>query len=226
MTTIRTSCSLCGDIELVPADLSLELAASDGTGSYLFECPHCDDTQRRPANHRVVSILLATGVAYHVVDDVGGPITEGEISHFAAELDRDDWYQQLKRWRISESRLRDGLRVVPQHVLRGGVPCRSVQCQPRRTGDDCGGCPRALQPASPARARQKGWSVGTGAPRRRSGSAKRSRSRVRRDPEAAGRRPPEREIGAGRCCRCRFIADGCQHRRGCSPPEHSRSGLE
>ena len=97
MTTIRTSCSLCGDIELVPADLSLELAASDGTGSYLFECPHCDDTQRRPANHRVVSILLATGVAYHVVDDVGGPITEGEISHFAAELDRDDWYQQLKR---------------------------------------------------------------------------------------------------------------------------------
>lgn len=94
MTTIRTTCSLCGDVELVPTELSLELTALSGTGTYVFACPECGDTQRRPANHRVVSILLATGVAYEVRDELG-PITEAEISRFAEELDRPDWAEQL-----------------------------------------------------------------------------------------------------------------------------------
>lgn len=96
MTTIRTSCSLCGDVELVPSDLCLELLASSGTGSYLFSCPHCDGQQRRPANHRVVSILLATGVAYHVVDEGSdGPITEAEIARFGDALERGEWESEL-----------------------------------------------------------------------------------------------------------------------------------
>jgi hypothetical protein len=95
MTTIRTSCVLCGDVELVPGDLQLELTASSGTGSYLFQCPHCDEHQSRPANHRVVSILLATGVAYHVVEE-NGPITETEIKAFCDLLDTNDWERQLR----------------------------------------------------------------------------------------------------------------------------------
>lgn len=95
MTTIRTTCPLCGDVELVPGELSLELTATDGTGSYLFACPGCGDQQRRPANHRVVSILLATGVAYQVKDE-RGPITEAEIASFSADLDRADWADQLR----------------------------------------------------------------------------------------------------------------------------------
>jgi hypothetical protein len=93
MTTIRTSCLICGDVELVPTDLSLELFSSTGTGHYRFLCPHCEEEQRRPATHRVVSILLATGVSYEVVDDT--PITEPEISRFTASLDADDWAEQL-----------------------------------------------------------------------------------------------------------------------------------
>jgi hypothetical protein len=93
MTTIRTSCLLCGDVELVPTELNLELFSSSGTGHYRFSCPHCEEEQRRPATHRVVSILLATGVAYEVVDDT--PISEGEISRFAEGLDRGDWAEQL-----------------------------------------------------------------------------------------------------------------------------------
>jgi len=94
MTTIRTTCALCGDVELVPTELALELTAMSGTGSYVFACPECGDTQRRPANHRVVSILLATGVAYEVID-ARGPITEAEIVKFSDELDRVDWAEQL-----------------------------------------------------------------------------------------------------------------------------------
>jgi protein tyrosine phosphatase (PTP) superfamily phosphohydrolase (DUF442 family) len=96
MTTIRTSCQLCGDVELVPGDLRLELAASDGTGTYLFQCPHCDEHQSRPANHRVVSILLATGVAYHV-EESSSQITEAEIRSFRELLDSTEWEQQLRR---------------------------------------------------------------------------------------------------------------------------------
>lgn len=95
MTTIRTTCAICGDVELIPGELSLELTAIDGTGTYVFECPTCGDIQRRPANHRVVSILLATGVAYHVNDDTDA-ITPSEIARFAQELDRADWIEQLK----------------------------------------------------------------------------------------------------------------------------------
>ena len=94
MTTIRTTCTFCGDVELIPTELSLELTATRGTGNYLFSCPDCGDEQRRPANHHVVSILLATGVEYEVLED-RGPITETEIAKFSAELDQADWSEQL-----------------------------------------------------------------------------------------------------------------------------------
>lgn len=94
MTTIRTTCALCGDVELIPTELSLELTAMSGTGTYVFACPECGDEQRRPANHRVVSILLATGVSYEVRED-RGPITELEIAQFSEGLDRVDWAEQL-----------------------------------------------------------------------------------------------------------------------------------
>jgi hypothetical protein len=94
MTTIRTTCAICGDVELIPGELSLELTAMSGTGTYLFECPTCGDPQRRPANHRVVSILLATGVAYRVKDDPS-PITESEIALFSDRLSDPDWMWEL-----------------------------------------------------------------------------------------------------------------------------------
>ena len=44
--------------------------------------------------HRVVSILLATGVAYEVADEPG-PITENEIAAFTAALEHEDWPERL-----------------------------------------------------------------------------------------------------------------------------------
>lgn len=87
MTTIKTTCSRCGDIHLTPGDLALELSASSDEGTYLFTCPVCATSQRRPANARVVSVLMATGVSYQIVND--SPITEAEITRFAAALASD-----------------------------------------------------------------------------------------------------------------------------------------
>jgi hypothetical protein len=94
MTTIRTTCSRCGDVELTTSDVGLELEREGGEGRYRFACPFCGVTERRPANHRVVSILLATGVTYEFIrsDD---PITEHEIARFIRELNEGDWYDEL-----------------------------------------------------------------------------------------------------------------------------------
>ena len=94
MTTIRTTCSRCGDVELTIADIGLELIAEDATGNYRFACPTCGDVHRKPANHRVVSILLATGVEYEILPMLG-EITEAEIATFTRSLGEDGWYSEL-----------------------------------------------------------------------------------------------------------------------------------
>ena len=94
MTTIKTTCASCGDVELGPEDLSLELDPSKSSGSYRFFCPACSTLQRRPANARIVSVLLATGVAYEVLQPE--PITEQEIDKFVQNLEEvDDWAKLL-----------------------------------------------------------------------------------------------------------------------------------
>ena len=95
MTTIRTTCNRCGDVELTTSDIGLELTAERSTGSYRFECPFCSSIQRRPANHRVVSILLATGVTFEFVTPDTETITEDEIEEFVRSLDDDGWFSEI-----------------------------------------------------------------------------------------------------------------------------------
>jgi hypothetical protein len=94
MTTIRTTCERCGDVELTTSDISLELTGSADEGTYRYICPSCATVQRRPASARVVSILLATGVSYEIVI-ASSPITETEIDAFVSLLDSDDWFGRL-----------------------------------------------------------------------------------------------------------------------------------
>jgi len=86
MTTIKTTCSICGDVELGPADIQLDLDPSGETGNYRFDCRDCGFTQTRPANARVVMVLLATGVSYQITT----AITEEEIQAFARALEMED----------------------------------------------------------------------------------------------------------------------------------------
>ena len=87
MTTIKTTCNHCGDIHLTPDDVALELRPGGREGDYRFTCPSCTFQQRRPANSRVVSVLLATGVHFEVINP--DPITELEIEAFAAALETE-----------------------------------------------------------------------------------------------------------------------------------------
>ena len=94
MTTIRTTCQECGDVELSTSDISLELTGAGNAGFYRFSCPTCLSVQVRPATRRVISILLATGVNYEITLGAA-PITEAEIDDFTAMLDEDDWFSRL-----------------------------------------------------------------------------------------------------------------------------------
>ena len=94
MTTIRTTCPSCGDVELTVDDVGLEMAVGAEEGRYRFECPFCGTMQRRPASRRVVSVLLATGVTYEIIA-TASPITEQEIKEFASALNGEDWFREV-----------------------------------------------------------------------------------------------------------------------------------
>ena len=76
MTTIRTTCPDCGDIELTVDEVRLEHQR------YRFVCPWCGATNRHPASQRVVDVLLVAGVESVVL----GPITEAKIEAFVVDL--------------------------------------------------------------------------------------------------------------------------------------------
>ena len=76
MTKIRTTCTVCGVVDLTVEDVRLE------PGRYRFDCPHCGATQRHPATSQTADILVTAGVDTSAVD----PITEDEIDRFVAAL--------------------------------------------------------------------------------------------------------------------------------------------
>ena len=105
MTTIRTTCDRCGDVELTTTDVTLEKILGLEAGRYRFECPICRVTIRRPANHRVFKILEALDVNIEKLFDhvncrsvltYEAPITEDEIVTFRIGLDAgDEWMEEI-----------------------------------------------------------------------------------------------------------------------------------
>jgi hypothetical protein len=64
-----------------------ELRPGGREGAYCFKCPSCTPEQRRPAKSRGVSVLLAPGVQFEVINP--DPITEMEIDAFMAALETE-----------------------------------------------------------------------------------------------------------------------------------------
>jgi hypothetical protein len=62
MTTIKTKCPTCGEVNMGPAGISLELPADADHGIYGFTCPECRAEVSKPASRKTVALLLAAGV--------------------------------------------------------------------------------------------------------------------------------------------------------------------
>lgn len=93
MATIKATCPDCGDVELTTKDMRVLVCADDNGGSYTFVCPSCRLAVAKPAEQRVVDVLVSSGVRLAVwerpaeLDEAheGPPISHDDLLafHFA-----------------------------------------------------------------------------------------------------------------------------------------------
>lgn len=112
MTRIRATCPHCGEVELLPFDITLHLVRRDeqdvAEGScYRFTCPDCEELVSKPADERIAQLLQTGGV--EVADEVtagsggehpesppaGPALTHDDLLDFHQLLQRDDWFDRL-----------------------------------------------------------------------------------------------------------------------------------
>jgi hypothetical protein len=98
VTTIKTSCPVCGDVELTPAQMRLVVCTRSEWSFYSFLCTTCQDEIKKPADGEVVTLLVSGGVvaeqwvipAEAMEEHNGAPITYDDVLDFALGLDRVD----------------------------------------------------------------------------------------------------------------------------------------
>jgi hypothetical protein len=102
-TVIKASCHDCGDVELAVRDLEVRVCTQDERGTYVFRCPACQMSVVKPAERRIVDMLVASGVnlvSWHLPAELfephgGLPITHDDLIDFHRLLQEDDWFESV-----------------------------------------------------------------------------------------------------------------------------------
>lgn len=103
MTTIKATCPACGEVSLTADDILLRIGATASRNSYGFDCPTCGEFIEKPADERVIRLLLSGGVMpvlNHVPAEVleqkqGPPINYDDLLSFHELLKSEDWFEHL-----------------------------------------------------------------------------------------------------------------------------------
>jgi hypothetical protein len=103
MTTIKATCPDCGEVDLTAEDILLRIGAVQDANTYGFSCPTCSTFVEKPADERVIRLLLSGGVMpilVHVPAEVfetksGPPINHDDLIEFHELLSGDDWFTSL-----------------------------------------------------------------------------------------------------------------------------------
>jgi predicted RNA-binding Zn-ribbon protein involved in translation (DUF1610 family) len=103
VATIRASCPSCGDVELTSTDVTVLVCSTNNEGAYAFQCPECRVAVTKPAEPRVVDLLVSTGVKLSVWQlpaeleepKSGPPINYDDLLAFHFLLQQDNWFDQL-----------------------------------------------------------------------------------------------------------------------------------
>lgn len=103
MATIRATCPSCGDVDLTTAEVRVMVCSTTSESTYAFTCPGCRLAVTKPADTRVVDVLVASGVALSVwrmpaeLDEVhaGPPISYDDLLEFHFLLRDDAWASAL-----------------------------------------------------------------------------------------------------------------------------------
>jgi hypothetical protein len=85
MTTIRTTCPRCGEVDMGPESILLQVTRGGREGTYRFTCPTCMDAVEKRADRKIVALLVSAGV------DVAGraTLTEELFDDAAQEVEED-----------------------------------------------------------------------------------------------------------------------------------------
>lgn len=102
-TVIKASCHDCGDVELKVDDLLVRVCTTDTQGTYVFRCPTCHMSVSKPAEPRIVDLLVASGVelvewsmpAELNEPHQGAPISHDDLIDFHRLLQGDAWFDAL-----------------------------------------------------------------------------------------------------------------------------------
>jgi predicted RNA-binding Zn-ribbon protein involved in translation (DUF1610 family) len=62
MTTIRTTCPRCGEVDMGPEAILLSVVQGGIEGTYRFECPQCMENVEKRADRKIVALLVSAGV--------------------------------------------------------------------------------------------------------------------------------------------------------------------
>src|SRR5262245_51519790 len=74
MTTIRTTCPRCGEVDMGPESIYLSVRGNGNEGSYRFTCPSCADDVEKRADRKIVALLVSAGVD---IDEDGAASSTG-----------------------------------------------------------------------------------------------------------------------------------------------------
>lgn len=110
MTRIRATCPVCGEVDLRPNDIELEIhrdvVTDVGEGScYRFACPTCTELVTKPADERIARLLTTGGVPvveppepepHPEAPPAGAPLTLDDLLTLHQLLETADWFHGLE----------------------------------------------------------------------------------------------------------------------------------
>ena len=109
VATVRATCPACGDVDLKPTGVQVEICVTTGVATYSFLCLGCRLMVNRPADDQVVEALSQVGVKIvrwelpaELSEPKFGPaITHDDLLSFHLALRDENWQEQLAgiRWR-------------------------------------------------------------------------------------------------------------------------------
>jgi hypothetical protein len=105
MTSIRTTCPRCGEVEMEAPLILLMIEPRTGEGTYSFACPGCEEVVQKPADRKIVELLRTAGVETAVTAGPARrsaqarhappPLTLDDLIDFHFLLSREDWFSLL-----------------------------------------------------------------------------------------------------------------------------------
>lgn len=93
MTNIRATCPRCGEVDLTAEDIDLWIAKNEDDSVYTFDCPSCVERVQKPADARIVRLLISGGVRAMTLEESPAPeapaFTYDDLLDFHAILTSD-----------------------------------------------------------------------------------------------------------------------------------------